>query len=128
MKLTTTEKIVKLKTENPSMTQSQIAEIVGCSRINVRRVFLLNKIPTKTYKNRKYCNNCGSLINRQSKFLCYRCHRKKSWLVSRCLTCGGFVYIRARTHKYRTTHPNSKYKGKYYCDKQCFRERKKYIE
>lgn len=75
---------IKELSQEFGMTDTQIAEMIGCSRATVNRVRNKNNIPIRNVNNKmdkKYvCNECGSEVlirrNEQKRFMCGDCMDK----------------------------------------------------
>jgi len=73
--------IIALRTNQPNIRASRIAEIIGVSRERVRQILVELDMPTNFFKQRIYhCIECGKEIYKPSNYCqnCYteKCHKK----------------------------------------------------
>ena len=120
--MTTEERVVALKLENPNMRASEIHRIVGVERERVRQILVKNNLPTKVDTVKPTCEDCGTEVSYGSK-RCRDCFLSKSWATSECAKCGNEIKYSVSHDKYRMK--TGRYSGDRYCKRECFYDRNK---
>ncbi len=113
-------RVVKLRQENPSMTLTKIAYIVGISRERVRQLLVDASLPTQIPKQTFQCPMCGKQVRKliRSGFCSLKCQAASRMMTLICDYCGNTFTRPDYKAVYNTTLKG--YKGHFFCSRECF--------
>ena len=118
----TRDRILELRTQNPTVTAAEMGRIIGVKRQRISQLLPKLGLTTSFVKEVNKCVDCGSSIANKS-VRCRACFNKMGWLKKRCATCRKIVRVSKSNYEYRVK--NGKYSGDVYCDRPCFYARNK---
>ena len=119
--MSTRDRIVKIRQNNPCLTLARIGEVVKTSREWVRHILEEEHLPTTAQKIPKaYCQNCNNPIFRKNKVFCSKeCSKefnRNKYIKLSCEVCGGLV---ERLASYYIWKVNKKGYNHVFCDHHC---------
>ena len=119
--MTTKERIIKYRVENPCIDMQSIGHKLGVSREYVRQVLSSEGLPTLKFRQRYICLNCGQQIkNRYNKMFCNnRCQYEYSSITIACDNCGILFKRRCSDIIDYPARSNGIIRKHSFCSRQC---------
>ena len=119
--ISTSERIVRIRENNPCLTLERIGEVVGTTREYARQILAKKGLPTAAYKMPKaYCQNCNNPIFRKNKAFCSKeCSKefnRNQYIKLSCEVCGGLVERSAKLYIWEV---NKRGYNHVFCDHHC---------
>lgn len=123
-KCSTERKVLALRKKNPKILAIEIARHLDVSRELIRVYLKRNGLPTRISRKVIHtCGDCGGPVNRRSK-RCSDCIASNQYVTVVCSTCGKNKDV-VVGHYRRSTNGSGRYRGRFYCDRACFNNRRR---
>ena len=119
----TEAKVVQMRHIHKTIPPVEIAKVLGISREWARKLLAKNGLPTNLLRLGKFCAECGKRLERLPKRgMCRECYSTKSKISVDCSGCSTPMHVAQPLYNRAMT--NTRYKGNFYCSRDCFDQNK----
>ncbi len=119
----TEDKVVRMRHIYRTIPPVEIAKVLGISREWARKLLERNGLPTNLLRLGKFCPECSKRLERLPKRgMCRECYSLKSKVAVDCSGC--LIPMHVARPLYNRAMTNTRYKGNFYCSRDCFDQNK----
>lgn len=109
--------VASARATNPCATLTEIGLQIGIGREAARQLLVKENLPTKAYRQKYLCLNCGTEMPKKALFCSAECHHEYTHIKVTCTWCGELFEYNAKLliWKIRRGHKMERL----FCSKQC---------